>query len=56
MVWTLIGWRLLGLPLPTALGPRVRAAAEDADGRYRFRVVVAHPWLGLLFAYRGRLG
>jgi hypothetical protein len=37
------------------LGAQVRAAAEDAAGLYRFRVVVAHPWCGLLFAYRGVL-
>ncbi|MEW5687392.1 MAG: DUF4166 domain-containing protein [Pseudomonadota bacterium] len=24
-------------------------------GAYRFTVAVAHPWLGLLFAYAGRL-
>jgi len=33
----------------------MRARAQEEAGRYRFRVVVAHPWLGLLFAYRGLL-
>lgn len=53
--WTFVGWNLAGLPLPRRLAPRIRAAAEDAGGLYRFRVVVAHRWLGLLFAYRGTL-
>jgi hypothetical protein len=55
VVWMMIGWGLLALPLPRAIGPRVAARADEADGRYRFRVAVCHPWLGLLFAYRGDL-
>jgi hypothetical protein len=55
VVWTMIGWSLVGLPMPDAIGPRVAARADDVDGRYRFRVAVRHPWLGLLFAYRGDL-
>jgi Domain of unknown function (DUF4166) len=55
VVWVMIGWGLLGLPIPRAIGPRVAARADEADGRYRFRVAVRHPWLGLLFAYRGDL-
>jgi hypothetical protein len=55
VVWEFVGWRLFGLPLPVWLAPRIRAGAEDAGGLYRFRVVVAHRWLGLLFAYRGTL-
>lgn len=53
--WRMIGWAAVGLPLPLWLAPKTRARAEEVDGRYRFRVVVAHPWLGLLFAYRGHL-
>lgn len=53
--WRLCGWRLGGIRLPLALAPHVRAGAEDAGGLYRFRVVVAHRWTGLLFAYRGTL-
>lgn len=55
VVWMMIGWGVLGLPLPRATGPRVSARADEADGRYRFRVAVCHPWFGLLFAYRGDL-
>ena len=53
--WRLMGWRLGPLPLPFALAPKIKAAADAVGGRYRFSVVVAHPWLGLLFAYRGTL-
>ena len=55
VVWEMIGWGLLGAPLPSRLGPRIAARADEADGRYRFRVAVCHPWIGLLFAYRGDL-
>lgn len=55
VVWDFVGWSLAGLPLPRRLAPGIRAGAEDAHGLYRFRVVVAHRWVGLLFAYRGTL-
>lgn len=55
VVWHFVSWSFIGLKLPLRFAPRIRAGAEDADGLYRFRVVVAHPCLGLLFAYRGRL-
>jgi len=55
VVWRMIGWNLAGLPLPLRLAPQTKAHAEAVDGRYRFRVVVSHSWLGLLFAYRGDL-
>jgi len=53
--WELQGWRLGSLPLPRWLAPKVRARCFEADGAYRFRVVVAHPWLGVVMAYAGRL-
>lgn len=55
VAWRLRGWSALGMPLPLMLAPRMIAKAEDDQGRYRFRVVVAHPFTGLLFAYRGWL-
>lgn len=55
VVWHFTGWKFVGLKLPRWLAPRVRAVAEDARGTYRFRVAVIHPWLGLMFAYRGTL-
>ncbi|HEY8574365.1 DUF4166 domain-containing protein [Phenylobacterium sp.] len=38
-----------------SLAPRIRARAFAREGTYRFSVVAAHPCLGLLFAYAGRL-
>lgn len=42
-------------PLPAVLAPRIRAISFAKDGGYRFRAITAHPWLGLIFAYSGRL-
>lgn len=53
--WRFQGWRLGPIPMPDALGPRIRAYSFARDGVYRFRVVTAHPWFGLIFAYGGRL-
>ncbi|MFN7571778.1 MAG: DUF4166 domain-containing protein [Betaproteobacteria bacterium] len=49
------GWRLLGLPLPFGLGPRVQAQEYGADGRFHFDVRLEQPWLGLIVHYRGWL-
>ena len=58
--WIFEGWRMGPIPLPRAWAPRMRArifAAPDQNGDdlYRFRVLVAHPWLGVIFGYAGRL-
>jgi hypothetical protein len=58
--WTFESWRLGPIPLPHAWAPRTRArtfARADERGQvvYRFRVLVAHPWLGVIFGYAGRL-
>lgn len=53
--WRMLSWRLGPLPLPKALGPQVRATSFARDWVYRFSVVTAHPWLGVIFAYSGRL-
>ena len=55
VIWKMVGWGLLALPLPRAIGPRVAARADEVEERYRFRVAVSHRWIGLLFAYRGDL-
>ena len=54
--WIFRSWRLGPIPLPRAWAPRIRARifARD-DGAYRFRILVAHPWLGVIFGYAGRL-
>jgi len=53
--WRFVGCRAGPVPVPRWLAPRIRARAFEADGAYRFSVAVAHPWLGLMFAYAGRL-
>lgn len=53
--WRFESWSLLGLPLPKALAPSIRAKTFARDGVYRFRVLTAHRWLGVVFAYCGRL-
>ena len=53
--WRAVGWRLGPIGLPLALAPRIRARVSERNGRYRFSVAVAHPLLGLIFAYAGRL-
>jgi hypothetical protein len=53
--WAFEGWRLGPIPLPRAWAPRIRARTFSRDGAYRFRVLVAHPWLGVIFGYAGRL-
>lgn len=53
--WRLLRWRLGPLKLPKALAPRVRATTFARDGAYRFRVLVAHPAIGVIFAYAGQL-
>ena len=54
-LWRFVDCRLGPIPLPRALNPRIRARAFEADGAYRFSVAVAHPLVGLMFAYAGRL-
>lgn len=53
--WLFEGWRLGPVPLPAAWAPRVRARTFARDGVYRFRVLVAHRWTGIIFGYAGRL-
>lgn len=53
--WRFLSWSLLGMPLPKSLAPRIRATTYQRDGVYRFRALTAHRWLGVVFAYRGRL-
>jgi Domain of unknown function (DUF4166) len=53
--WRFVGWRLGPLPLPRLLAPRIHARSFARNGDYRFSVAVAHPWVGLVLAYAGRL-
>lgn len=53
--WRLASWSLLGMTLPKSWAPQIRATSYARDGVYRFRALTAHKWLGVVFAYRGRL-
>jgi hypothetical protein len=51
----LVGLRLLGIPLPRALWPRLEVL-ESADGtRYGFSVKAAFPWGAPIGKYQGWL-
>lgn len=52
---SLRGVQFLGLPLPRALWPRVRAGERVEDGRFVFDVEIALPVAGLLIHYHGHL-
>lgn len=53
--WRFVDCRAGLVPLPSWFAPSIRARAFEADGTYRFSVAVAHPMVGLMFAYAGRL-
>jgi hypothetical protein len=53
--WRPAGWRMGPIPLPSVLAPRIRAFTFEREGQYRFSVLVAHPWMGLIAGYAGRL-
>ena len=53
--WVHEGWRLGPFAMPMWLGPICRGRCLERDGTYRFSAIVAHPWLGVLVAYAGRL-
>jgi len=53
---TVAGWKLGPLQLPLRLAPQAPARAyADEEGRYRFDVAIALPWIGQLVRYRGWL-
>jgi hypothetical protein len=55
LTWSLVGWRLLRVPLPRWSVPRI-ACVESADGaRYTFDIDVTFPLIGWLMHYRGWL-
>lgn len=55
LCWTLVEWRLLGLPLPRASRPRI-VCREAGDGvRFTFDIAVAFPVLGPVIRYAGWL-
>ena len=55
IVWRVANVRALGVPLPLRWFRAVHAREYERDGRYRFDVAAALPWIGLLVHYRGWL-
>jgi hypothetical protein len=53
--WLVVGWRLLGVPLPRWSTPHIKCL-ESADGDcFTFDIDVAFPVIGWLMHYRGWL-
>ena len=48
-------WALLGVRLPLGLAPRGDASEQEVDGRFRFDVTIAAPFIGVIVRYRGSL-
>jgi hypothetical protein len=48
-------WSVLGVPMPACLLPRGSSFETESDGRFRFDVTIALPWIGVVVAYRGQL-
>ncbi len=51
----LVQLHCLGLPCPRWLMPQVRAVETEAQGRFKFEVHAALPWVGTVASYRGHL-
>jgi hypothetical protein len=49
------GWQLFGVPMPRALAPRTAAFETVENGKFRFDVDIALPFIGLIVRYRGLL-
>lgn len=48
-------WIAFGIPMPRALGPRIKAREWQEAGRFRFEVAVALPMIGPVIDYAGWL-
>lgn len=55
IVWEPLGIDVLRMPLPRSLLQGVYARESQCDGRYRFDVAAALPWIGLIVRYEGWL-
>lgn len=56
MYWDFAGWRVFGVPLPRALGPRIETyETEDAEGRFVFYSHADFPLMGRLVHYHGQV-
>lgn len=48
-------WKLFGVPMPSALGPRGTSFESEESGRFCFDVSIELPFVGLVVAYRGTI-
>jgi len=55
LAWSLVGWRLLSVPLPRWSVPRVESLESADSDRLTFDIDVAFPFIGWLIHYRGWL-
>lgn len=55
IVWAPLAIDVLRIPLPRRLLACVFARESEHDGRYRFDVAAALPWIGLIVRYEGWL-
>lgn len=53
--WSLVGWRLLGLPLPAWSRPTIECSETGCADRYVFDIDVAFPLVGHVVHYQGWL-
>ena len=53
--WLVVGWRLVGVPLPHWSVPSIRCLESDDSGRFAFDIDVSFPVIGWLMRYRGWL-
>jgi Domain of unknown function (DUF4166) len=52
---TMLAVRVLGMPLPSSLAPRIRAQETERNGRFHFDVEASLPVIGRLVRYHGWL-
>lgn len=48
-------WTLCGVPMPNVLMPDGTSFETGVDGKFRFEVEIAAPFIGLIVSYRGTL-
>jgi hypothetical protein len=55
LAWSVVGWRLLRVPLPRWSVPRIKCLEAGDGARFTFDIDVAFPVIGWLMHYRGWL-
>lgn len=55
LAWSLVGWRLLGVPLPAISQPTIECTETAEGDNFVFDIDVAFPLIGHVVHYRGWL-